>query len=250
MVRRKTGINAYAEVKSRNNFPTASGLASSASGFAALAVAACRAANLDLNPTELSVLARQASGSAARSIFGGFVEMQVGNRKDGSDAHATPVTDEKFWPLHILVAITSGPEKEMGSTDAMTLTAWSSPFFRKWLETSHQDLADMRFAILQRNLEKVGEIAEHNCFKMHALTMTSRPALLYWNGTTVNIMLAIRRLRRQGIPVYFSIDAGSHVMAICTPEASQKIRHVLEQVDGVSRVLITSPGPAAHIVEN
>jgi len=250
VVRRKAGMKAYAEVNSRNNFPTAAGLASSASGFAALAVAACRAAKIDLNPTELSVLARQASGSAARSIFGGFVEMQAGSRKDGSDALAAPLIDENFWPIHILVAITSGPEKEIGSTDAMTLTASSSPFYQNWLETSHQDLSGMRSAILQRNLEKVGEIAEHNCFKMHALTMTSRPALLYWNGTTVNIMLAIRQLRRQGIPVYFSIDAGSHVMAICAPEASQKIKHVLEQIAGVTRVVITSPGPAAHIVEN
>jgi len=249
-IRRRAGINAYAEVNSWNNFPTAAGLASSASGFAALAVAASRAANLGLNPTELSTLSRQASGSAARSIFGGFVEMQAGSRIDGSDAHAAPLTDEKFWPLRILVAITSGAEKQIGSTAAMKLSASSSPFYQNWLMTSHQDLVEMRSAILQRDLEKVGKIAEHNCLKMHALTMTSRPAVLYWNGTTVNIMLAVRQLRSQGLPVYFTIDAGAHVMAICAPGDSQKIKQILEQIAGVTRVLITSPGPAAHIVEN
>jgi len=249
-IRCKAGITDYAEVRSQNNFPTAAGLASSASGFAALTMAACHAARLGLNRIQLSILARQASGSAARSIPGGFVEMKAGRRKDGKDSHAVSLVHEKFWPLHILVVISSGGNKEIGSTKAMELTASSSPYYRNWLRSSPEDLAEMRSAINQRNLGKVGQIAEHNCLKMHALTMTSRPALIYWNPTTVDIIHVIQQLRREGMTAYFTIDAGPHVVILCAPDDSEYLKQVLEQVAGVTRVVISTPGPAANIVEN
>ena len=248
VIRRKAGLTDFAEVRSQNNFPTAAGLASSAAGFGALTLAACQAARLSLSREELSALARQGSGSAARSIFGGFVEMKAGRRADGSDAHAISLEHEKFWPLHILVVITSTKKKETGSTSAMEATAASSPYYQEWLRSSHEDLTEMRSAIYQRDLDKVGEIAEHNCLKMHSLTMTSRPAVIYWNGTTVDIIHVIRQLRRWGTSAFFTIDAGSHVMVLCAPADSRYIKQVLEQVDGVNRVLISTPGPAAHIV--
>jgi diphosphomevalonate decarboxylase len=160
------------------------------------------------------------------------------------------LADEDFWPLHVLIFVTSEKEKEVGSTEGMNLTTSTSPFYRDWLTTSRQDLEEMRAAILNRDLEKVGIIAEHNCLKMHALTITARPALIYWNGTTVELMHSIQRLRRQGISVYFTIDAGPQVKAICTPQDSEKIKTILQQVSGVKRVFLTSPGPAAKIVED
>ena len=250
LIRQQAKIKDFAEIISENNFPTAAGLASSASGFAALTLAACRAAHLALNLRELSILARQGSGSAARSILGGYVEMKRGTCADGSDAYAVPLADETFWPLHILVIITSDDEKEIGSTAGMELTASTSPFYRDWLTTSRQDLEEMRASILNRDLQMLGEIAERSCLKMHALAMTAHPTLIYWNGTTVKLMRAIQQLRRQGSMVYFTVDAGPQVKAICAPQESQRMGQTLEQIKGVNRVLITSLGPAAKIIED
>jgi diphosphomevalonate decarboxylase len=250
IIRRISKINTFAEIISENNFPTQAGLASSASGFAALTLAACRAAHLDINRRDLSVIARRGSGSAARSIFGGYVEMKTGSRQDGSDAYAVPVAAGNFWPLQFVIILTSVSEKAVGSTAGMELTASTSPFYGAWVTSSATDLTGMRAAIWKRDLENVGEIAEHNCLKMHALALTARPALIYWNKITVKVVHTIRQLRREGIRVYFTTDAGPHVMAICTTQNTQKIKQVLEQISGVTRVLITTPGPAAKIIEN
>ena len=242
------GTATRAEIISQNNFPTGAGLASSASGFAALVMAADAALGLGLSPTQQSVLARRASGSAARSIFGGYVEWALGEAADGEDSVARPILDADAWPLRVAVAITSTAEKAIGSTEGMNRTADTSPYQRAWIDTQEADLAEARAAIVARDFERLADISEFSCLKMHALAMAAKPGLLYWNAATMAAMHAVRALRAGGVPVFFTIDAGPQVKAICLPEAASTVAAALRDVPGVLNVLETGLGGAALLI--
>ena len=241
------GLNAI--VTSTNNFPTGAGLASSASGFAALAVAAAGAAGLALNGRELSILARHGSGSAARSIFGGFAEMHAGTAVDGSDAYAEVLLDRGAWPLAVVVAITEHGEKSINSTVGMNESKATSPFYGAWLDSADDDLADMRAAIRDRDFARLGELSEYNCLKLHSLMLTTRPALIYWNAATVAAMHAVQALRARGVPAYFTIDAGPQVKVLCLPGDAATVQRAMALVPGVHEARISALGPAAHRLE-
>lgn len=247
LLRGLANVAARARVSSRNSFPTGAGLASSASGFAALVGAAAAALELELAPRELSILARRASGSAARSIFGGFVEMHVAKRADGTDSFAEPLLAADAWPLEVVVAITATREKDVSSGSGMTRSAESSPYYRAWVESHPQDLATARAAIGARDFAALGEVAETNCLKMHAAAMAASPPLLYWNGATVECLNRVRTLRAEGCPVFFTIDAGPQVKAVCAPEARSRVRAALADVPGVLDTLVTGLGPGLEI---
>ena len=249
LVRQLANMNHFAKVNSVNNYPTGAGLASSASGFAALSVAAARAANLDLNLQQLSVLARQGSGSAARSIHGGFVEMKVGKKSDGSDSFATQIADEHHWVLNVIVAITTEREKSIGSTEGMTLTAQTSAYYKEWISSSSQDLDEMKTAIIERDFQKLGEISELSCLKMHALAMSANPGLIYWNSATITLIHLVRELRQKNIQCYFTIDAGPQVKILCLLKDSEKIENILKEVHGVKRTIYASLGPGTKLIE-
>ncbi len=250
LVRGLAGVELFAEVESANDFPTASGLASSASAYASLALAASAAAGLDLDARQLSLLARRGSGSAARSIFGGFVEMNQGQSDDGSDAFAEPLDDSGSWPIRMVVAVIGGGiAKSYGSRDAMLHCARTSPLYDAWLQTVPGDLASARAAIAARDLAALGETAEHSAMTMHAAAMTSRPAIIYWQPTTLLAMQRVRDLRDSGAPAYFTIDAGPHVKVLTTTAAVDAVASALRAVDGVTDVIICSPGGPAEIVE-
>ena len=248
-VRARAGIATRATVVTDNSVPTAAGLASSASGFAALAVAAARAANLDLSPAELSVLARLGSGSAARSIFGGFVEMAPGARADGSDAAAHPLPSGIGWDVRLVVAITAAGEKAIGSTAAMRRTAGTSPYYEGWIRGVAGDLAAARAAIAGRDLAALGAVAERSALRMHASAMAADPPILYWNPATVGAMTRVRALRDAGTSAFFTIDAGPHVKVLCEAGDAEAIAAALAEVPGVLRTLIAAPGPGAQVVE-
>jgi diphosphomevalonate decarboxylase len=238
----------FAHVRSHNSFPTAAGLASSASGFAALVVAACRAYGIEHTPAELSALARTGSGSAARSIFGGFVEMQRGAREDGSDAVARPVLAPESWPLAMLVVVTSTSKKPVGSTEAMERTRLTSPYYGDWVASTEVDLVTMRAAVLVQDLERVGELAEHSCLKMHALTMAARPPVVYWTPSTLAVMRAVWELRAGGTPAYFTIDAGPQVKVLTSASEARRVAESLATLSGVERVIVDRPGEGARWV--
>ena len=261
LVRERAGLDLRARVTSTNAFPTGAGLASSASGFAALAVAACAAAGIDATPRELSVLARRGSASAARSIFGGYVELHAGsaggNRPgaaggnqpgDGTDSFAEPLLDAADWPLAVVVAITDPGRKAVSSTEGMQATSTSSPFYAAWVDSAPAALDRMRAAILARDLETVGELAEHSCLALHSLMFTTRPALIYWNAATVAAIHAVRELRAGGLPVYFTIDAGPQVKALCRPEDAAAVALALAEVPGVRETRQSALGPAAQVI--
>jgi len=249
IVRQQAGITTHAEVVSENTVPTAAGLASSASGFAALALAASRAAGLTLEPEALSVLARRGSGSAARSIFGGLVEMQAGTRDDGGDAHARPLLEGDAWPLRLVVAVTAEGPKAIGSTEAMRRTAQTSPYYQAWIDSVAADLRDARAAIAERDLGRLGRVAERSAMRMHASALAADPPILYWSAATIAAMDTVRQLRSRGIDAFVTIDAGPHVKVLCEQGSAADVEAALAKTPGVLRTLIASPGRGARILQ-
>ncbi len=248
LIRAQAGIDLRARVVSANAFPTASGLASSSSAFAALAAAASTAAGVLLPPPVLSEFARRGSGSAARSIYGGWVDMQAGTREDGTDAIASPFLPEDHWDVRIVVGVTTRDAKATSSTDGMTTTTQTSPYYKVWVETQNADLAAMKEAVTARDLERVGELMEHNALKMHAAGMAARPGVLYWNGRTVDLIHTVRALRGEGVQAYFTIDAGPHVKVLCRAADAERVSAALAVVPGVRDTLVCSPGPGVQMV--
>jgi diphosphomevalonate decarboxylase len=237
-----------ARVASRNNFPTGAGLASSASGFAALVVAVDRALGTELSRAELADLARQCSGSAARSLFGGFVELALVTGGDRRETTTSQLLGAEDWPIAVAVAVATSDEKPVRSTDGMKLTAETSPYYPAWVAGAERDLDDARHAIRQRDFEALAEVAERSSLKMHAVALAARPGLLYWHGATVECLHRIRELRRHGVPVFFTVDAGPQVKAICLPEALDRVRSELAQVPGVESLLCAGLGEGARVI--
>jgi diphosphomevalonate decarboxylase len=248
LVRARAGIHLPAEVATNNTVPTAAGLASSAAGFAALALAASRATGLRLSPAELSELARRGSGSAARSIFGGFVEMSAGTLADGSDAVAHELLNEAAWDVRLCVAITAEGAKAIGSTAAMERTALTSPYYQRWLSSVPVDLAEARAAVTKRDLAALGAVAERSALRMHACALAADPHILYWNAATVAAMATVKDLRAGGTSAFFTIDAGPHVKVLCRSVDAPHVEAALAATPGVMRVLVLAPGKGAHIL--
>lgn len=248
LLRERAGVKLGAYVETHNDFPTSAGLASSASGFAALSIAAAHALGLKLSPRELSMVARQGSGSAARSIFGGFVQMHAGRRDDGADAFAEPLAGPEHWDLRCLVAVSADGEKPIGSTDAMNHTAMTSPYYSAWIDEVPRAMTAARAAVRARDFEALATIAEASCLRMHASALAADPGILYWRGTTVELMHVVREQRAGGKPVFFTIDAGPHVKVFTTPEHEAHVSNLLRSVPGVREVLHTRPGPGARLI--
>ena len=246
-VRRRTGFDCYCEIHSLTSFPIAAGMASSASSYAALAMAAMHAAGHPLPPAETSALARLGSGSAARSVYGGFAELPVGG--PGEAPAAIQIADEHFWPLAVLVAVTDDAPKPMSSRTAMEMTQRHSPFYSAWVDTAGRDLESMRAAVLRRDLETVGALAEHSALKMHGLMMSARPGLLYWNPGTVAVIQEVLNLRKNGHAVYFTIDAGPQVKVLCRRRDQAMVADRLLALPGIRNLMLCGPGPSAHKVE-
>jgi diphosphomevalonate decarboxylase len=239
----------HAAVTSRNDFPTGAGLASSASGFAALVVAVDRALASDLDESALGEIARRCSGSAPRSLHGGFVELGFVSGSDRTETFVRQLVEPEGWPLEVVIAITSDEEKAIGSTEGMTHTAATSPYYREWVAASDDSIDHARRAIFDRDFDALAEVAEASCLGMHAVMMAARPGLLYWNGTTVECIHRLRELRRSGVGVFFTIDAGPQVKAVCVPEAVGAVRSALAEITGVSRLLVCGLGAGARAVE-
>lgn len=242
-----TGNTHYLNVSSDNNFPTAAGLASSASGFAALAVGMDHVFAASLSLEQLAVVARLGSGSAPRSLFEGFVQMDKGHQDDGLDAIAQPLYSRQHWPLEVVVAITSEASKSMSSTVGMNNTRATSPYYGNWIEHHDADMVLAAKAIEARDFARLAEVSEHSCLKMHAVMMSSNPGLLYWNAATMACLHEIRTMRATGVEVFFTVDAGPQVKAICSPGVGAAVAQRLQQIDGVSRTITTGLGVGAYV---
>lgn len=244
-VRGIADINLHAEIQSENNFPSGAGIASSASAFAALAMAASSAAGLSLNEAELSRLARHGSGSACRSIPGGFVEWQAG--KDDEDSFAISIAAPEHWKLIDCIAIISSEQKTTGSTEGHAL-ADSSPLQAARVEDAPRRLEICRWAILERDFTALADVVELDSNLMHSVMMTSRPALFYYQPATFTIMEAVRGWRQGGLPVCYTIDAGPNVHVICPQDNCAMTAEKLEALNGVRQVLTAPVGGPARLV--
>jgi diphosphomevalonate decarboxylase len=222
-------------VVSVNDFPTGAGLASSSSGFAALALAATTAAGAPRAPEALSALARQGSGSACRSLWGGWVEWRLGVAEDGGDSHGTPLAPPAHWDIRVVVAIVDGGAKKVGSTAGMGATQRTCPFYDRWVETAPADVAEGRRAILARDLERLGRVMEWSTLKMHATMLTTEPSVRYWQADSLRVLDAVDALRARGVGAWWTMDAGPNVKVLCAaadaPAVEAALRAVVPRVE-------------------
>lgn len=245
-IRALASTDQRAYVSSCNNFPMASGIASSASGFAALTVAACLALSLDLDATQLSALARLGSGSAARSLFGGYVQWDRGH--DHKTSVACMLFPPEHWQLYDLVAIVSSAEKKVSSEGGHRFAA-TSPLNLARVEHVKRLLPVVQKAIAERDLAKLGDAVEWDALAMHAVMQTGRPSLLYWQPATLEVLQAVRRWRvEEAINAYFTIDAGPNVHVLCAAADAPAMQARLSALPCVVDVLVSRPGPAPFAV--
>jgi diphosphomevalonate decarboxylase len=230
---------------SENNFPIGAGIASSASAFAALTVAAVHAIGLEMSEKDLSRLARRGSGSACRSIPTGFTEWYRGN--SDMDSFAVSIGKPNHWDLVDCVAVVAAGHKKTGSSEGHKLAS-SSPFQAVRIADSDRRIDRCRDALLARDFEVFAEIIEEDSNMMHAVMMTSHPALFYWEPATIEIMKAVQSWRKTGIPAAYTIDAGPNVHILCESNALENIKHRLASIQGIKEVLIAHPGSGAIIV--
>ena len=242
-VRARAKTNLRAIVESRNSFPTASGLASSASGFAALARASTAALGLDVDAEDLSRIARRASASAARSVFGGFVALGTED-----DAAAEPIAPPSHWPLAMVVAATTLDAKPIGSTEAMERTRATSPYWEAWIANSPKIAGEIRSAVLARDLQRLGDAVEASAMRMHACAMSARPAIVYWTDATLRLLAEVRTMRAKGIGAWATIDAGPHVKILCEGKDASSIAERVS--DLCVRTLVARPGDGVRLVRD
>lgn len=221
------------ELRARNTVPTAAGFASSASGFAALAKAVAGLFGWGLSTRELSILARLGSGSAARSLEEGFVEWRAGTAADGMDSFAERLEAE--WPeLRVGAVVLCADEKPVGSRAGMRRSVATCEFYREWPGRVAKDLAALKAAIAKKDFAALGETAEANALAMHALMAATRPPIVYALPETVAAMRKIWALRQDGLPVWFTMDAGPNVKLLFEAKDEATIRDRFPGVEVVA----------------
>jgi diphosphomevalonate decarboxylase len=246
LIRSLSKINDFARVESRNNFPKASGIASSASGFAALTLAGAKAAGLSLSEKELTILARLGSGSACRSIPDGFVEWKMG--RTGNDSYAHSLFAPQFWNICDLIAVVGKSSKKVSSSEGHAI-AESSPFYKTRIVAMENKLKKIKLAMKNKDFTKFGEILEAEAINMHMVMMTSNPPLYYWLPETLKVMVKVMEWRNKGLESYFTIDAGPNVHVICRTKDVDRLTKRLRKLSGVRSVLVNTPALGARIIE-
>ena len=246
LVRQMASSSEFARVESQNNFPGGAGIASSSSAFAALALAASSAAGLSLDEQTLSRLARRGSGSASRSVPGGFVEWRAADKDE--ESYAFSIAPEDHWDLVDCITIVSEQHKSVGSTQGHSLAA-TSPLQAARLQGAEARLDMGRAAVMNRDFQALAQVVELDCHMMHAVMMTSQPALHYWLPATVAVIQAVREWRSSGLEVCYTLDAGPNVHVLCPAHGAERVSRQLHQINGVIRVLSSRPGGPARSIE-
>ncbi|AMV70196.1 Diphosphomevalonate decarboxylase [Pediococcus damnosus] len=241
LIRKLGDSTMFASVHSTNHVPSTAGLASSASAFAALASAGAKAAGLNLSERELSILARHGSGSASRSIFGGFVQWHAGH--DDQSSYAQPIQRNVDWDINLITVLVDTSQKKISSTNGMQSVVETSPFYPAWVKSAQADVKPMQTAILNRNLATLGELAEQNAMRMHATTFGAVPSFTYFQPQTLAILTAVRNMRKQGVECYSTADAGPNVKIICASSDNELIMHKLSKIVHQDQLLVCKPGP-------
>jgi diphosphomevalonate decarboxylase len=243
-IRALAGTEVRARVVSENNFPMDAGIASSASGFAALTLAATAALGLELGERELSQLARLGSGSAARSVPSGYVELKAGSTHSGSFAYT--LYGPEHWDLRDIIVVVSREPKPVPSSQGHA-AAETSPYFPTRLGELPQRLKAVRQALRARDIEALGQAIEADAISLHVVAMTSQPPIFYWAPATVRLIRAVHAWRAEGLPVYFTLDAGPNVHLICEAQHQAAVLERLRGMDGVLETIVSEPGEGARL---
>lgn len=246
-VRKLAEIDQIARVVSNNNFPSSTGLSSSASGFAALTLAAAEAAGLNLSEKQLSILARHGSGSACRSIPGGFVQWLDGDTSETS--YAIQIFPPDYWSIADVVAVVSEGKKEI-PTSTGHQTAQSSPFTKVRLSAMKQKNKLCKKLIKEKNFKEFGQLLEAEALELHAIMLTQKPALIYWTAGTLTIMKLISHWQTEGIPVYFTINTGQDIHLICEQKNAEIVKNKLKNLDFVKNIIVNTPGEGTRLSQN
>lgn len=226
----RQGKKWHLDINIKMNVPLAAGLASSACGFASLTSALNDLFNWRLSLRELSILARLGSGSAARSLWAGFVEWHAGIQSDGMDSYAEPL-DAEWSTLCLGFLIVNDQPKTMSSRAAMQQTVDSSGLYGSWPKKVAQDLSMIKQAIKLRNFSFLGGTAESNALAMHATMLSSWPPICYFQPETIAAMHKIWELRRQGLEVFFTQDAGPNLKLLLLERDAPTIKEHFPTVE-------------------
>lgn len=247
LIRQMAHTSLKAKVVTKNNFPRAVGAASSASGFAALSLAAAASAGLDLSEKELSILARQGSGSACRSVTGEVSVWHAGSSNETSFAERVHLPAE--WNLTVLMTFTDDvTHKKIGSTQGMALTQETSPYYQIGVEEAELNVVRIQTAMERADWMAFGKVIEDEMYRLHALCMTTTPNILYWSSTTVAVFQRIYDLREQGIAAFFTADAGAQVQVLCQGKDAARVKQELAAVPGVREVVTCGVGGPAKLI--
>ncbi len=249
-IRAEAKIKSWARVHSKNNFPSATGLASSASAFAALTLAATRAAGLELGERQLSILARQGSGSAARSIPAGFVEWFAATNtiSTSEQSYARQLLPPDAWDLRDVIAVVSRDAKKVGSSEGHAAVN-TSPFLGERISRLPIRYHRVRRELLSKNLKGMGTEIEAEAIELHMLAMTSRPPIFYWAPATVRVMDAVRQWREEGLNAYYTLDAGPNVHVLVEAKEADEVANRLRTFADVPEVLVSGAGEGARLSE-
>jgi diphosphomevalonate decarboxylase len=249
IIRKKAGIKQKAKVASKNDFPTAAGFASSASGLAALTFCAAKAAGLNLSVEELSKISRMGSGSASRSLIDGFAIWHKGESSDGEDSFAETIKPKEHWPeFRILGCVISKKQKKVKSRAGMKQSVATSPIFHIWHTQADEDAKKMVELIKEKKFKELGELAQRNCILMHACAMTTDPTIMYWQGGTMDVIHKVLEMQNNGEEVYFTIDGGPQVKIICLEKDVEKVKKEVESI-GVDKIYECKPGSGPRVIE-
>ena len=240
LIRKRANIDLKAKVVSNNNFPEGTGLSSSASGFAALTLASSKAAGLNLSEKELSILARQGSGSACRSIPDGFVEwVGVG---------AKSIHPPNYWSIVDIVAIVSQEKKDISSTDGQKYAS-TSPFFQTRLKNINEKINQLKKALKNKSFTEFGEIIESEALELHAIMLTSTPSLIYWQPETVKLMKLVKKWRCEGLEVYFTLNTGQDIHLIIEEKNTEVLVKKLKDIKEVKKIIVNQPAIGTRLVD-
>lgn len=246
-VRQMAKIEHRTKVVSNNNFPIGTGLSSSSSGFAALTLAAAKAAELNLSEKQLSILARMGSGAACRSIPSGFVEWLDGNSSETS--YSKTIFPPNYWKIADVVVVVSEHKKEVPTSEGHA-KAQSSPFMKVRLSHMKKKNIWVKKLIKDRNFKEFGQLIEAEALELHAIMLTQVPHLIYWTPGTLRIMKLCSHWRAEGIPVYFTINTGQDIHLIVEQKNVDKVKNKLKSLDFVKEIIVNTPGEGARLSPN
>jgi diphosphomevalonate decarboxylase len=231
-------------IESDNNFPTAAGLASSASGIASLVTALSHALELELSLKQMIELTMLGSGSAPRSLFSGFVSLDVA----GDTITCNTILEGNQWPLEVIICVTSFDQKEISSRVGMEISRKTSPLYNNWVDNHQKDFQTAMAAIQSRKFTQLGTVTIDNCLKLHQVMKTSHPSIDYWNETTHAVVQQVQTLQARGREVFYTIDAGPQVKIICQPDLTEEVVFEINKIAGIKSIIECGLGSGARLI--